>query len=298
MWGGRSFMLNSQTRSRIVLSARFIKNNVFDRPYATEHSYYRYHNRYITLGSLTFARENFISSNLIYQYGRIEDIPFGTLLELTSGVEINEFFRRTYTGMKVAGGRQIRDFGYLAGSVAAGGFLKDNRYEQGMVQFKSNYHSNLMNAGDYLLRQFIDLDYTIGIRRFTDEYISLSDESGIRGLISDSLAGTRRLAISFETVAFAPNYLFGFRFAVFFFADMGIIGKDNTRLIGNDFYSGFGIGVRIRNENLVFRTFQIRLAIYPTLPPGATWYPLYISSGKSFETVSFNPSPPDIINFH
>ena len=298
VWLGRSVLLNAGSRTRLVVAARFIKNNVFERPYfVSEHAYYKYHNRYITLLGLTYSRENFYLGNLIYQYGRMEDIPYGILVSLTTGLETSEFSYRGYAAAKISAGNYKSSRGYLAGSLAFGGFIKDKAFEQGILQCRSNYYSNLFTAGRYFVRQFVDLDYTLGIHRFTDEYVSIADEYGIRGLVSDSLDGTQRLVLNLETVAFAPRYVAGFRFAFFGFADFGLIGNPGLRIANDRFYSGFGVGVRIRNENLVFRTFQIRFGFYPNMPANTRWNPLYVSFGKSYEKISLDPSAPDIITF-
>ena len=41
---------------------------------------------------------------------------------------------------------------------------------------------------------------------------------------------------------------------------MGLLGYDGN-LFNNGFYSTFGVGVRIKNEHLIFRTINIRLGI-------------------------------------
>ena len=46
--------------------------------------------------------------------------------------------------------------------------------------------------------------------------------------------------------------------ALYGFADLGILGY-NGNLFKNGFYSTIGIGVRIKNEHLIFRTINIRL---------------------------------------
>jgi hypothetical protein len=296
-WAGRSFLIDPERRTRIIVSGRFLKNNVFDRPAITKKTYYKYHHRYMALGSIALSRKNYYSSQLIFNYGRTEDIPYGTLLTLTGGMEINEFFTRGYAGLQGAGGRYVGNLGYLASSLSLGGFIRKGHLEQGMVQFKTNYFSNLMRVGRYRVRQFVDLDYTIGIRRFADEKIFIDDEFGIRGLLSDSLSGKQRLSLNLETVVFSPLYLIGFRFTFFGFADMGLVGSNPDLIIPDTFFSGFGLGVRIRNENLVFKTFQVRFGFYPTIPPGSLWYPVHISSERRLQPVRFDADAPQVMPF-
>ncbi len=193
-WLGRSFLINPADRSRLVIAGRYLFNHVFDGPDIPRTTFYKYHTRNFLLGSLSFSRENFFTGKLIYNYGRTEDISFGTLVELTGGLEINEFNTRGYTAVQVAGGRDIPGFGYLATSLAAGGFVREGMFEQALFKLKANYFTPLLLLGQYRVRNFINLDYTLGIRRFQDESINVGNDYGIRGLSSDSLSGTRRLA--------------------------------------------------------------------------------------------------------
>ncbi len=96
-WLGRSFMLNYASRSRLIISGRFLFNNIYERPEIDEDSYYDLHNFQLYLGSIAFSRQKYYKSNLIYNYGTTEDIPYGFLLEFTGGYENNEFYNRSNT---------------------------------------------------------------------------------------------------------------------------------------------------------------------------------------------------------
>ncbi len=45
-----------------------------------------------------------------------------------------------------------------------------------------------------------------------------------------------------------------------------MIGDDVNRLKNSKVYSQIGLGVLIKNENLVFNTFQISISFYPLIP--------------------------------
>jgi hypothetical protein len=45
-----------------------------------------------------------------------------------------------------------------------------------------------------------------------------------------------------------------------------MIGDDASGLKHSKLYSQIGIGVLIKNENLVFNTFQISISFYPLIP--------------------------------
>ena len=297
-WLGRSFMLNHASRSRLIISGRFLFNNVYERPEIDEDSYYNLHNFQLYLGSIAFSRQKYYKSNLIYNYGTIEDIPYGFLLEFTGGYENNEFFNnRYYTGVEFSHGNFFKNHGYFHTNIGFAGFLSEQQYRQGLFHLKSGYFTNLLPFFNYHVRQFINIDYNIGIRRFEDEYINISNENGIRGLSSDSLKGTHRLTMSLETVAFSPFYVYGFRFAFYGFTDFGFIGSNKYNIFKNDLYSAIGVGLRIRNERLVFKTFQIRLAFYPRLPVDYSNQFIHVSGERLFDPKDFDVDAPGILEF-
>src|SRR5690606_1631482 len=122
--------------------------------------------------------------------------------------------------------------------------------------------------------------YTRGFRRFNEEFITINDEQGIRGLSSIFLRGNDKIVANIETLVFTPLQPVGFQFAFFAFADFALIAAKEP-LFEGDFYSGFGLGLRIRNDNLTFNTFQIRLGYYPRVPVSTSSWDLNISGTSS-----------------
>jgi len=296
-WIGRSFLLNPTSRSRLVISGRYVSNYIIKRPEIAENTKYKYRDYVLYLGSIAFSRQNYYKTSLIYNFGRTEDIPYGTLVEFTGGYEDYELFDRIYTGFRISFGNYYKNIGYLHTSLNIAGFINNEAYQQGMIRVKTNYFTNLFTLRNYQLRQFINLDYTIGIRRFEDELISISDKNGIRGLKSDSLSGVQRLTLNLETVAFSPIYVYGFRCTFFGYTDIGFIGSNKRNIFKNQLYSGIGLGVRIRNKNLVFKTFQIRFAYYPVLPPDYSKNWIYFSGEKLLNPRDFDVILPNIHEF-
>jgi hypothetical protein len=98
------------------------------------------------------------------------------------------------------------------------------------------------------------------------------------------IEGNKRLALRFELVSFLNGNLLGFRFSPNVFYDAAFIHTGTSLLSAGSYYSGLGIGVRIRNENLAFRTIIIRLAYYPDNP---------VKNGHS--GFGFTTSDPDVI---
>jgi len=301
VWFGRAFRLPAKKgifkkRTRLVLSARYDRERFIEGPEVTERYNYKYHDNYMFLGSISFSRQNFYESELIYGYGKTEDIPVGDLFTYTFGWEADQFFKRYYSGIEVKHGHFFNSFGYLSSSLNVGGFIYQNDFEQGTLDFQAKYISKLLYVKDYRVRQFFNLHYTRGINRFSEDYLEFDSYTDMRGYDNPDLHGKKKLVFRSETVAFSDLYYYGFRFAFFGFLDMGFIGSSNNFILNNPIQPGFGIGLRMRNENLVFKTFQIRLGFYPSLSNGDNFL-FYISGEKSLEPHRYTPDAPSKVTY-
>ncbi|MDP4221950.1 MAG: hypothetical protein Q8868_01445 [Bacteroidota bacterium] len=296
-WLLRSFLINQGSAARFIIGARYTNNNVFDHPFILPDSYHYLQQYKIFLGSLSFSTRKYYKANLIYGYGRTEDIPRGGLLNLTLGKEINEFKKRTYFGSSISAGESVKSLGYLYGSAGISAFFNQGRTEQGMLLMRAKYISNLSYLGRYRIRNFVTADYTRGFERYTDEHLVFNLENGFSGFGNDSVGGAQRLSVSLESVLFSPVNFYGFRFAVFGFADMGFLFGASQYIGNGDLLSAVGLGIRIRNDNLVLNTLQIRIGFYPNLPRYSTSNHFIISGEQLLKPPDFEPVPPAVLPF-
>ncbi len=302
VWLGRSFLLKGLSkgrseRSNIILEGRYLQDHFFERPGVGPQTLYPYHNRTLYLAGLAFSRQSFYETKLVYSFGRTEDIPYGYMVKLTGGIEDNEFYQRNYSALNISAGNYLDKLGYFYGSSYLGGFHCKDALQQGFVGGKINYFSPLMSLKRFKFRHFIKGNYLRGINRFNDEFLGINKKHGINGFSSDTLKGTQKLTINIESVTFSPYYLYGFRFVFFTFADLGWIGPSDKSIFANQMYSGYGIGLRIRNERLVFKTFQIRLAYYPVVPKDGITHTLMFSGEHILNTDNFYSRGPEIHDF-
>ncbi len=104
---------------------------------------------------------------------------------------------------------------------------------------------------------------------FTDlssDSLTLNDGYGMDGFNSPELSGTSRLLFTLQTQSYAPWNLIGFHFGPFLIFSLGMLGDPVTGFRNNKVYSQIALGVLIKNENLIFSTFQISFAYYPMIP--------------------------------
>lgn len=296
-WLSRSFLINKVSVSRIIIGARYTNNNVFNHPLILPDSYHNLQKYRLYLGSAALSFQKYTKTSLIYGYGRTEDIPYGSLFKFTAGREFNEFKQRTYMGTEISFGRSSKALGYFYSYAGFSTYLNKTSTEQGLLSLRLNYFSNLVLVGRSKIRNFVYLNYTRGFGRYTNEYLKFINDNGFAGFYNDSITGKQRLDVSLETVLFSPINSYGFRFAFFAFTDFSFLSGTTQNLGNGHALSSIGVGIRIRNDNLVFNTLQIRIGYFPNPPVYSRISPVNISGEQLLRPENFEPGAPAIIPY-
>lgn len=301
LWVGRAFRFysgseNFQKSSRLVLSSRIIRYGYSQRPEVKPDTSL-YQDRTTGLLSIGFSRRNYFRDVLIYGFGRTEDVPYGSLFTLTSGMEKNEVGNRMYGGIRMDYAQYFDRIGYLYGSVNLGSYFRGKKSEQGAVNVGIKYFSPLIGSDRLQVRQFFNVSYRQGFDRFYNEGLDINNSNGIRGISSDGLRGTKSVVFNLETVFFTPGNVLGFRFALFTYADIGLVTRPGRALFNQNPYQGYGIGIRVRNENLAFNTFQIRIGYYPNIPENNILWRSSFSGIPSLRLYDLSVTAPEVVPF-
>ena len=308
LWLGRSFRLfykpsgtDTKGRSRLIVALRNTNYAYVQRPTVTADTNQAYQNNRTTLVSLGYSRRKYVRDVLIYGFGRTEDVPVGVSLIATGGVDYAELGQRLYTGLSLAQGNYVPHLGYLYSLVSIGGFHRRQRIEQGVFSLETNYFSPLLINRWGNLRHFLTGRYTAGIGRFNNEYISLNTSSGNQNdaisVASDALRGTHRLFLGYENILFTRVSVVGFRVALLSFVSVGLVSFADRSFLTGPLYQGYGLGFRLRNENLTFNSIQIRLAYYPNIPGNATPFRQAFEAVPSVRFRDFDLPAPQIIAY-
>ena len=299
-WSGYAFQLKKNTpeNRQLVLSGRVQSYEFFARPEPDLQNDQYFANSNFYMASLSLSKRKYVRDYLIYSYGITEDIPKGSLHEIVVGYDDNEFYDRWYTHAYFSTGNFIRyKPSYLHASLGVGGFFNSKRFEQGQVQLKANYISRLFKIGRQRGRQFVKLNYILGVRRYDLEKLYLRYDVGIRGFQSNEAFGKQRLSLNLESVFFQERKVLRFNVAFFGFADLGIIGSNRKVIFNQDYYAGFGAGIRLRNESLVFKTLQLRLAYYPGHPADIGGLGVIFTERSQSEFFDFQARKPKAFRF-
>lgn len=178
-----------------------------------------------------------------------------------------------------------------------GGYYGTRGFEQGQIDGRIHFISKLLNTKQKGARLFVNTDYTIGLHRLEIENINLSRNNSIRGFRSRDVYGKQRLSLNLEYVVFLQKEFYKFNMAFFSFTDIGLIGSNKKFILTQDFYSGIGMGIRLHNENLVFKTIQLRLAFYPFHPDNMNFVGFVLDEQSKGQFYSFEPTQPLPLRF-
>jgi len=293
-WLGRAFRFyrgteNFQKSARFILAGRLVHYDFYQGPEIKPDTN-QYQGRTTGLFSVGFNRRNYFRDVYIYGFGRTEDVPYGSLFNLTFGIEKTQFIgNRLYSGVNWVYAQYYPHFGYLYSNFNIGSYRRNDQWEQGAIDFNVKYFSPLMGQRKLKIRQFVNARYRKGINRFYNEGIDISNNEGIRGIES--------LVLNLETVFFMPGNLLGFRFAFFGYADIGYVARPDNQLLSRAPLQGYGIGIRIRNEHLAFNTFQLRIGYYANIPDNSTLFRGDTAGFPSLRLSDMAITAPDVVPF-
>ena len=297
LWGGYSHLIPA-LRSSFYVTGRYNYRRVSERPAVSADYNPILHDQDALLAGVGLYRERFYTANMVYGFGLREYLATGYKAELVSGYVWGEFRDAMYLGISyVTGG--FRPVGYLMGGLTLGSYIDtgSGMWRQSAVDVDLRWFSNLFMLRRSRIRQFLSLNYTQGWNRLSgsDESIRFTDENGLQAL-KEHVIGTNRMILNTETVLFSPYHPLGFRIAFFGFADFGLIGY-SPNIFKNEFYTSLGIGVRLRNERLVFNTIQIRLGIAFGKPGLVESEYFRLSNATRLEQWRYRPTRPEIVTF-
>jgi hypothetical protein len=295
-WAGiamRIFKGNTEnSRSTNFISAlRFIRIRYLEKPIEMFDSQQLFSNEDFYLASFGISTRKYVQDKFILNYGVPEDVPIGKVYNLTGGYQEKNNTGSLYFGARISFGNYY-PWGYLSSNFEYGTFLQASQLHQGMLSVSVIYFTGLLEIGKWKFRQFVTPQLTIGINRFPDDSLSLNDGYGLDGFNSTVLSGTSRLLFTLQTQSYTPWNFIGFRFGPYLVYSLGMLG-DAKGFKYSSVYSQIGLGVLIKNENLVLNTFQISIAFYPLIPGiGQNVFKI-----NSFKTTDFEIGKPDIMVF-
>jgi len=287
-WGGNAIRLysgNSEyTRTtNFISAARFLRIRYLEKPTDLTDPLHMFSDEDFYLASIGISARRYVQDKYIFKFGITEDIPVGKVFNLTGGYQQRNNAGRLYLGTRISLGEYF-SWGYLASNLEYGTFFRGSHAEQGVISADLIYFTSLREIGKWKFRQFVKPQLTIGLNRFSYDSLTINEGYGLDGFNSLGLSGTRRLLLTIQTQAYAPWNFIGFRFGPFLTYTLGMLGNSSSGFKNSKVYSLIGLGVLIKNENLVLNAFQISLTFYPVIPGNGR----NIFKPNSYQTSDFN----------
>jgi hypothetical protein len=296
---------NNGIRDRRFFALRYFNRNFIQEPKQVQNSLGFdpvFNSAQAILGQFTFFRQDYYKTQYIYGFGTTEDLPYGYNLAVTGGWHKqwhnSLYLERPYAGLNFSD--------YIAGNkgdfiqlfLRSGGFLHKNKIQDGSFLIGATAYSRLFFLNSTKIRQYINLSYTHLYNRVTYAPLHIDNDFGIRGFLSDSVYGTRRLSLQLETEFYLKFKLLGFQFAPFPYVDLSLITPENGPYSRSSLYTSLGGGVRMRNENLVFETIEIRAYFFPVAPNNMRGFKVVTNANIKFRYSSNYITPPDVVQLN
>ena len=269
-WIGKAIQLfkgNTEDKrtTNLILATRYLRVRYYDKPLEVYDPLHVYSNEDFFLTSIGISTRKYVQDRFIYKFGIIEDVPVGKVYSLTGGYQIKHNVMRPYLGMRFSNGNYY-EWGYLSTNFEFGTFIHGGKVDQGAIIVGIDYFTGLFEIGKWKFRQFVKPEVTIGINRYYNDSLTLKDTYGLHGFNSSALSGNKRLLFTSQTQTYPPWSLLGFHFGPYLNFSLGMLGDDKQGFRNSKIYSQIGIGVLIKNENLIINTFQFSISFYPSIP--------------------------------
>lgn len=297
VWAGRSKYFRG-IRSSLFVTGRYNYNRFSLRPEVGPRYNPVFHDADNLLFGVGLYREKFYTANMIYGYGNKEYLATGYKAEITGGYSWGEFDENMYlgTGFKIGNFTRL---GYMMGGFTLGSYidLSTGRWSRSAVDVNLRWFSNLFLYRRTRIRQFLGINYTQGWNRDwgNDEILRFTSENGLQTL-REHITGINRAVLNTETVIFTPYQPLGFRIALFGFADFGLLGN-SANMFKNEFFTSFGLGIRLKNERLIFSAVQIQVGIALGKPGLVDSHYFRVSNETRIEQFRYRPTRPEIVGF-
>lgn len=301
-WFGKVFNIgakNSRHHSRLATMLRYEQRNLLNSmPSPSEPLYDVYEDRKLYIASVSLYRQQYYTDRLLFGFGINENIPHGYNITMQAGYEDHSYGDRFYTSV-IAGYGSQHCWGYTYATVAAGGYIRNGDFGNGLFGMNLSYISPLIPVHGQAFRQFAHVLYERGIKRGIGEGSSLNYTDDLLFDLSNtnrSFFGSNKLTVSLESDFYSRVRLLGFRFVFFNFMDFTWLGN-KTSIFKNEFLPGVGIGLRVRNDKLVFSTVQLKIGWYPRFPQSGFSNFYDISGVDRFVNNDFVPRKPQTLEF-
>ena len=287
----------SNDKFRHFIQFRYLKNEFDARPenYLAQIDR-NYQNITAYLFSYNVFKQKIIRTQYLYGFGRNEDLPSGKSLTITTGQYKRENDHLPYLGVQLESYELSKNEGYIHLLLNGGSSYADNQ----IVDFKflaslekiSRLH--YFESG-YKYRSIFNLSFAEILKNKFNDALLINSMYGIPQLSKERIKGGTRISTNWESIWYNSRSFYGFRQSPFAFANITFMRTVGDPLTSGDIYSTIGGGTRIRNENLIFGTVEIKGFYFPRTNLQLSPWNVSITTNLKFKYNSNLISKPDFV---
>lgn len=295
-WIGYNFGVKKkiQDRNRSFLGVRAFDGYFSNTP--DQEDFFRsksYNNTSGILTALTFYKTDFLKTQYVYGFGRTEDVPYGYSVTSTLGYVRRLNVSRPYAAIHLNFKDAFKSGDFYSIDLNTSSYFRNSKLEDAVIYASLSYYTKAFTLGNYKIRNAINYSFTKLNNIFANEYLQIYSLI-IPGLRVRELEAEQRNSLRIESAVYTPWSLIGFRIAPFASLNLANLKCSNCEQTNNN-YLGISTGLRIRNENLIFGTIELRGTYIPEDETGSSKFSfklrqnLRIKKTDSFVTApSFN----------
>jgi len=269
-----------ENRKRKFVALRGYEQNFINGIHTelTELDRFSYRDKAGVLAQLTLFRQDFYKTQYVVGFGRTEDIPYGYRITFTTGAEKELGKVRPYFGSELYY-NFVRPTGtILTYNVKLATYVYNQNPEDAFLSFDFTRFSKIHKMGKMIVRHQSIFGYAAIINQSAKRGIDIRDANGILGFRPISLVGYQRVTMSQEGTLFTPWKVLGFHLAPIARVDLALIKITKGLFQTQNFFSGFSLGMRARNENLILNTIEARLFYFPKTVEGMDHFSFNIAT--------------------
>ncbi|PZX47586.1 hypothetical protein LV85_03935 [Algoriphagus chordae] len=299
VWAGYNFGSEKATRNRRreFVALRLFDGDFIDKPNQEEViDERRYNDNKGVLGEFTFYQQDFFKTQYVYGFGRTEDVPSGYNLSSTLGYMKTMSISRPYTSIKLNYKGASKNGSFYELTMNMSTYFRHSIWEDAVIQTGGSYYTQAFSIGKFKMRNSASAYYTQLFNRVTNDWLTI-DGNIIPGLRVEELDATQRISLGFESSLYTPWSLIGFRiapFASYYWAKLKCPSCENQY----QNFTGISLGMRIRNENLIFGTMEIKGTFIPNDDEGKSKFAVSFRKNLRFRKSDVYVTKPDLINYN
>lgn len=300
-WIGYQLFSNSwdfsNEKNRHFIQFRYLKNDFKSRPenYLSQIDK-NYQNIQASLFSYTLFKQKIIRTQYLYGFGRNEDLPAGKSVSITGGQYTRETSVLPYLGVQFESYQLLKNEGFRHSLISSGSSYLENQ----IVDFKFLASVEQISKLHYLesgfkYRSILNVSFAQTLKNKFNDVLLINSIYGIPQLNKERIKGGTRISANWESVWYNSRSFYGFRHSPFAFANMTYIRTVGEPIANGDIYSAIGGGTRIRNENLIFGTVELKGFYFPRTNLQLSPWNLSITTNLKFKYNSSLLNKPDFV---